>query len=85
MDIIGFSMVLGVQIKAARSALNWSADTLAHHAGIASKTVRRIEATVGVPQTTVATLAKIQGALETAGIEFIGSPNDGPGIRVHAR
>ena len=78
-------MILGVQIRAARSALNWSADTLAHHAGIASKTVRRIEATVGMPQTTVATLAKIQAALEAAGIEFIGAPTDRPGIRIRRR
>jgi transcriptional regulator with XRE-family HTH domain len=76
-------MIMGVQIKAARSALNWSADTLAQRAGIASKTVRRIEAADGMPQTTVATLSKIQAALEAAGIEFIGSPSDGPGIRIH--
>ena len=75
-------MIIGVQIKAARSALNWSADTLAQRAGIASKTVRRIEATLGLPQTTVATILAIQAALEAAGIEFIGTPDDGPGIRI---
>ena len=75
-------MVTGVQIRAARSALQWSADTLAMHAGVASKTVRRLEGGQGVPQTTTATLTKIQVALEAAGIEFIGTPDDGPGIRV---
>ena len=83
MDIDGVSMIIGVQIKAGRSALNWSANTLAKHAGIASKTVRRIEATFGLPQTTVATISAIKAALEAAGIEFIGSPSDGPGIRIH--
>lgn len=55
---------------------------LAARAGVASKTIRRLESEQGVPQTTTSTLAKIQAALEAAGIEFIGTPLDGPGIRV---
>jgi hypothetical protein len=27
----------------------------------------------------------VKAALEAAGIEFIGSPEDAPGIRIHAR
>ena len=75
-------MLTGVQIKAARTALKWSADVLASRSDIASKTVRRIETSDGIPNTTAATLSKIQAALEAAGIEFIGTPGDGPGIRV---
>lgn len=75
-------MITGVQIKCARSALQWTAATLAERCGIAPKTVRRIEAVDGIPNTTVGTLAKIQSALEAAGIEFIGTPDDGPGIRI---
>lgn len=30
-------------------------------------------------------MQKIQTALEAAGIEFIGTPNDAPGIRIHAQ
>lgn len=75
-------MITGVQIRAARNALNWSAEKLAEAAGIAAKTVRRIEAEQGVPQTTTGTLSKIQTALEAFGIEFIGTPEDGPGIRI---
>jgi transcriptional regulator with XRE-family HTH domain len=78
-------MIIGIQIRAARAALQWSADTLAMHAGIASKTVRRLEGEQGVPQTTTGTLKKIQAALEAAGIEFIGTPEDGPGIRIRVR
>jgi hypothetical protein len=52
------------------------------HAGVASKTVRRLEGEQGTPKTTTATLTKIQFALEVAGIEFIGTPDDGPGIRI---
>ncbi len=75
-------MLTGVQIRAARTALQWSAELLASRSGIASKTVRRIETSDGIPNTTAATLSKIQAALEGAGIEFIGTPDDGPGIRV---
>jgi len=75
-------MITGVQIRSARSALQWSADELALKADVASKTVRRLENIQGIPNTTVVTLAKIQTVLEAAGIEFIGTPDDGPGIRV---
>lgn len=77
-------MITGIQIRAARGALNWSAEALAQRANLASKTVRRIEMEAGVPQTTISTLAKIQAALEAGGIEFIGTPDDGPGIRIRA-
>ena len=42
----------------------------------------RIESTEGVPQGRVTTLMDIKTALEAAGIEFIGSPDDRPGIRL---
>jgi ribosome-binding protein aMBF1 (putative translation factor) len=76
------SMITGVQIRSARSALQWSADELALKADVASKTVRRLENMQGIPNTTAFTLAKIQTVLEAAGIEFIGTPDDGPGIRI---
>lgn len=75
-------MVTGSQIRAGRSALQWSADKLAAEAGVVSKTIRRLESAPEVPQTTTGTLAKIQAALESAGIEFIGTPQDGRGIRM---
>jgi hypothetical protein len=49
---------------------------------VAARTVLRIEAGPKLPQTTTTTLYKIQAALESAGIEFIGTPDDGPGIRI---
>jgi hypothetical protein len=36
----------------------------------------------GVPKSTAANLAAIKTALESAGIEFIGTPTDRPGIRI---
>ena len=75
-------MITGSQIRIARHALRWSADELGSKAGIASKTVRRIEAGDDVPNSTAQTLMSIQTSLESAGIEFIGSPEDRPGIRI---
>jgi hypothetical protein len=52
------------------------------HAGVASKTVGSLVGEQAVPRTTTATLTEIQSALEAAGIEFIGTPDDGPRIRI---
>jgi DNA-binding XRE family transcriptional regulator len=75
-------MITGQQIRAARNALRWSVDDLANSARIASKTVRRIEANDGMPDSKLKTISLIKSSLETAGIEFIGTPDDGPGIRI---
>lgn len=78
-------MITAVQIRAARASLGWTAAELADAAGIASRTILRIETGFGIPQTTTGTIAKIQTALEAAGIEFIGTLDDGPGIRIRTR
>ena len=78
-------MITGQQIRSARNALKWSADVLAEAAAVNPKTIRRIEATDGIPDSTLKTISGIQAALEAAGIEFIGSPDDAPGIRIHPR
>ena len=74
-------MVTGQQIRSARAALNWSAQTLAEYSGVSLRTLMRLEQTDGVPASRASTLMDIQRAFEAAGIEFIGSPNDRPGIR----
>lgn len=78
-------MITGQQIRAARNALRWSADVLAQAAGVNPKTVRRIEAVDGLPDSTISTMSRLKSTLESAGIEFIGTPEDGPGIRIHAK
>ena len=75
-------MLTGLQIRAARAALGWSATALAEEAGVAMKTIARFEQVDGVPPSRSATLARIQRVLEAAGVEFIGTPEDGPGIRL---
>jgi len=77
-------MITGSQIRSARAALRWSADVLARKAGLGVQTIKRFEGVDGVPGSRTATLLQVMQTLEAAGIEFIGGPDDAPGIRVHA-
>lgn len=45
----------------------------------------RLEASEGVPSSNVKTLDAIQRALEESGIQFIGTPDDGPGVRLFSK
>ncbi len=74
-------MITGTQIRAARAALRWSAETLSKKAKVGIQTIKRFEAADNVPPSRSSTLLDVQAALETAGIEFIGSPTERPGIR----
>ncbi len=75
-------MITGSQIRAARAALGWSTSELARRSGIGLRTAVRFEQIDGVPPSRSSTLGEVQSALEAAGIEFIGTPDDGPGIRL---
>ena len=77
-------LVTGDQIRAARGALNWSVRELAARSGVATATIVRYETEVGVPKSRKDNLAMLKTALEAAGIEFIGTPEDAPGIRIHS-
>jgi transcriptional regulator with XRE-family HTH domain len=79
------SMITGGQIRSARATLRWSVQQLAEKAGVSIQTIKRFEAAEGVPRSRTQTLLEIKAALETAGIEFIGTPEDGPGIRARIR
>ncbi len=70
------------QIRAARGALGWSVRELADLTGVGTATISRYEIADAVPRSRKDNLEKIQAALEAAGIEFIGSPDDRPGIRI---
>lgn len=74
-------MITGAQIRAARSALKWSATRLSKASGVSVPTIQRFEQADGVPPSRSSTLLEVQKTFETAGIEFIGTPDDGPGIR----
>jgi transcriptional regulator with XRE-family HTH domain len=78
-------MICGAQIRAARALVNWSAEELAKRSGVTRFTIQRLEQHDGVPPSRSQTLDDIQRALEAVGIEFIGSPDDGPGVRLYRR
>lgn len=75
-------MVTGNQIRIARFALRWTVQDLCDKAGVPMRTVKRIEAEDGVPFASAQTIQVLQTCLESAGIEFIGTPKDGPGVRI---
>ncbi len=74
--------VTGSQIRAARGALGWSVQELAGRTGVGTATIVRYETAEAVPPSRKGNLQTIIKEFETAGIEFIGTPDDGPGIRI---
>jgi transcriptional regulator with XRE-family HTH domain len=70
------------QIKAARALLAWSQEQLAAAANISIPTIKRLEAIDGPLGGRSGTGAKIQTALERAGVEFIDENGGGPGVRL---
>ena len=77
-------MITGLQIRSGRAALRLSAEDLAALSGVSARTIIRMEAEDGPPVSTRANLQAVRSALESAGIEFIGTPDDRPGIRISA-
>ena len=77
-------MISTGQVRAARALLRWTAEDLANAAEVGVATIRRMEVLDGLPAGNVKTLIAIQHALEGAGIEFIGSPDDSPGVRLRS-
>lgn len=78
-------MLTSQQIRAARHALRWTVQDLASASAISISTIKRLEAAEGLPTISAHNLVAITKALEAAGIEFIGAPDDGPGIRIHSQ
>ena len=62
--------------------LEWSRADLAKHSGVGFSSMMRIESAIGVPGAHAKTFEAIEKAFEQAGIEFIGSPDDRPGVRL---
>lgn len=78
-------MISTVQVRAARALLRWSAQELADASGVGVATIRRMEVTKGVTSGQIRSLLAIQLALETAGVEFIGSPSENLGVRLKTK
>ena len=74
-------MITSAQIRAARGMLDWSRQDLASHSGVSFASMRRLESFHGIPASNFKTLEAIKSAFEKAGIEFIGTPEEGAGVR----
>ena len=71
-------LTYGCQIRAARSALNWSREELARRAGVHVASVRRWEDKPVARQRSDATVpARMVEALRAAGVELVAEPRPG--------
>ena len=74
-------MITSAQIRAARAMLDWPREILSKRAGVGISALMRFEAAEGIPSGNIKTFESVQKALESAGIEFIGTPESGAGVR----
>ena len=74
-------MITSAQIRAARGMLDWTRSDLSEKSGVGFSSMQRLESADGVPGAQVKTLEAIKDAFEKAGIEFLGSPEEGAGVR----
>lgn len=77
-------MITSAQIRAARGMVDWSRKKLAEQSGVSFASMMRLESFEGVPSSNFKTLEAIKSAFEKAGIEFIGTPDSGAGVRWRA-
>jgi transcriptional regulator with XRE-family HTH domain len=73
-------LINGRQLRAARVLLDWEQAELAKKARVAIGTIRRREGFHDEVHCQADTLAKVMGALERAGIEFLNG--EAPGLRL---
>jgi transcriptional regulator with XRE-family HTH domain len=73
-------VVTNEQLRAARALLGWSQTELALKAGLSVPTIKRLEGDFG-PHVSDEARARLQKAIETAGIEFIEENDGGAGVR----
>lgn len=74
-------MITSGQIRAARALIKWTGKQLAESSGVAFSTLMRLETGEGVPSAQAKTLEAITRAFSQEGIEFIGTPESGAGVR----
>ena len=70
------------QIKAARALLRISVFDLADISNLSSSTIKRLEAQSSEVLPRDSTMNRIKLALESRGIEFLGTPEKDPGVRL---
>jgi transcriptional regulator with XRE-family HTH domain len=61
--------------------LDWSREQLSDNSSVGISALMRLESAEGVPSGNIKTFEAVQKAFEKAGIEFLGSPEEGAGVR----
>ena len=79
------SRVIPAQVRAARALLGWSIPNLSEASGVSVRAIKYFENEGSEKDLKDLTISKLVSALEVAGVEFIGTPEDGPGIRLRPR
>lgn len=75
-------MITSAQIRAARALLRITVNDVAEMLEIGIATIKRMEASNGIPPAHARNIDQLSKALEMAGVEFIGTPDDLPGVRL---
>ncbi|WP_215287823.1 helix-turn-helix transcriptional regulator [Polynucleobacter sp. MWH-Spelu-300-X4] len=78
-------MFTSAQLRSARATLKWSLEELSQRSGVGTTTLKRFESADGVPNGNLSTFNTLRKIFEEAGIEFIGTPEDGPGVRYYPK
>jgi transcriptional regulator with XRE-family HTH domain len=78
-------VITSEQIRAARALTRMTVSQLSEYAGVGVATIKRLEAVDGVPPAQARTLTSLQKAFELAGVEFVGTPADNPGVRLKTK
>jgi transcriptional regulator with XRE-family HTH domain len=63
--------------------LKWSLEELSEKSGVGTTTLKRFESGDDVPNGNSSTFKRLRDVFEKAGIEFIGTPDDRPGVRLN--
>ena len=75
-------LIASEQIRAARAMLRMTVVELSAASGVGVATIKRLEAVDGLPPANARTLVSLQEALIVAGVEFLGSHDQQPGVRL---
>ncbi|MGE7157599.1 helix-turn-helix domain-containing protein [Methylorubrum rhodesianum] len=77
-----FSVITGVQVRAARAMLGWSIDELSLKTGLSANTIKRVEADDQSRPSSRSTITKVKEVLEGEGVLFIGHGAAAPGVQL---
>ena len=82
--ILSYRDMMAAQMRGARGLLDWSQTQLSEASGVALSTIKRMELK-GPEKSSVDNIDKVSTALQNAGIIFIASNGDGPGVRLRKK